>query len=270
MTESTDGVVQALRGLVATHGIDRVTTDASWVRNVLADLSPETRAFNRVLMVAVQEGIPADLRRAATGGSVALAIARGADRLVGDYAIDRGVATEAVNAWAHVLDLAGTVAPAPVLPPPVRPATPPVVPTAPAPVPSPATPQSRPRGQGNAVPRRKPSADEIHPGAVLRECDLSQRDMTLTNLREADLSGANLTGANLTKANLSRADLSGADLTGAFLSEANLRGADLSGADLSRADLSMAKLYGANLSGANLSGANLVDATIDGAIGYEP
>ena len=81
MTGATDGVGQKLRGLVATHGIDRVTTDASWVRNVLADLSPETRAFNRVLMVAVQEGIPADLRRAATGGSVALAIARGADQI---------------------------------------------------------------------------------------------------------------------------------------------------------------------------------------------
>ena len=73
MTGTTNGVVQALRGLVATHGIDRSTTDAAWVRNILADLSPETRAFNRVLIVAVQEGIPADLRRAATGGSEALA-----------------------------------------------------------------------------------------------------------------------------------------------------------------------------------------------------
>ena len=265
MTGATDGVVQALRGLIATHGVDRVTTNAAWVRNSLADLSPETRAFNRVLMVAVLEGVPADLRRAATGGSVSLAIARGVDLLVGGYYIDRGGAADAVNAWARVLDLADTVAPAPVPPPPVRPANPTVVPVALEPVPPPATPQSRPRGQGNAVPRRKPSADEIHPGAVLSECDLSQRDLTLANLREADLSGSNLIGALLTKANLSRADLSGADLTGAFLSEANLRGADLS-----RADLSMAKLYGANLSGANLSGANLVDATIDGAVGYEP
>ena len=113
MTGVTDGVVQTLRGLVATHGIDRVTTDASWVRNILADLSPETRAFNRVLMVAVQEGIPADLRRAATGGSVALAIARGVDLLVGDYSIERGAATDAVNAWARVVGLPSMVSPAP-------------------------------------------------------------------------------------------------------------------------------------------------------------
>ena len=117
MTAATDGVVQALRGLIATHGIDRVTTDAAWVRNILADLSPETRAFNRVLIVAVQEGIPTDLRRAAKGGSEALAIARGIDRLVSDYAIDRGVATDAFNPWAHVFGLAGTVAPAAVPPP---------------------------------------------------------------------------------------------------------------------------------------------------------
>ena len=97
MTGATDGVVQALRGLVATHGVDRVTTDAAWVRNILADLSPETRAFNRVLMIAMQEGIPADLRRAATGGSVALAIARGVDRLVGDHHVDRDAVIDAVN-----------------------------------------------------------------------------------------------------------------------------------------------------------------------------
>ena len=71
MTAATDGVVQALRGLIDTNGIDRVTTDAAWVRNFLTDLSPETRAFNRVLMVAVQEGIPADLRRATMRGSEA-------------------------------------------------------------------------------------------------------------------------------------------------------------------------------------------------------
>ena len=268
MTAATDGVVQALRGLIATHGIDRVTTDAAWVRNILADLSPETRAINRILMFAVQEGIPADLRRAVTSGSVSLAIARGVDRLVGEYGIDQGIATNTVNAWVRVLDLAGTVTPAPVPPPPVHPATPSVVPVALAPVPSRATSQSRPRGQGNSV--RKPSADEIQPGAVLSECDLSQRDLTRANLRGADLSGADLTGAFLSEANLSKADLSGADLTGAILSEANLRGANLSGADLSGADLSLANLYGANLHGAILSGAYLSDAKIDGAIGYEP
>jgi hypothetical protein len=230
MTGATDSVVQALRGLIATHGVDRVTTDATWVRNILADLSPETRAFNRVLMVAVQEGIPMDLRRAATGGSVSLAIARGVDCLVGDYGIDRGIATDAVNAWARVLGLAGTVAPAPVPPPPVPTATPPAVPIAPEPVPSPATPP----------PRRKPDDNEIRAGADLSGCDLSHRDLSWL-----DLSGATL---------------SGADLRGADLSVATLSGAELSGANLSRADLRGAKLTGADLIGANLSG----------AIGYTP
>ena len=138
MTGATDGVVQALRGLIDTHGIDRVTTNAAWVRNILADLSPETRAFNRVLMVAVQEGIPTDLRRAATGGSVALAIARGVDRLVGDYAIERGVATDAARAMAReafrVAQPAVTGAPARPIPARPVPIAPPVAGRVPVPL----------------------------------------------------------------------------------------------------------------------------------------
>ena len=177
MTGATDGVGQKLRGLVATHGIDRVTTDAAWVRNILADLSPDTRAFNCILMFAVQEGIPTDLRRAATSGSVSLAIARGVDRLVGEYGIDQGIATNAVNAWAHALALADTV-----VPPPKPTTTPPEVSVALAPVLSTET----------TPPRRKPDDNELRSGA-----DLSGSNLAYRNLIKADLSGADLRGADL-------------------------------------------------------------------------
>ena len=265
MTGVTDGVVQALRGLVETYGIDRVTTDAAWVRNILADLSPETRAFNRVLMVAVQEGIPADLRRAATGGSVALAIARGVDRLVGDYGTDRGIATDVVNAWARVLGLAGTVAPAPVPPPPVPTATPPAVPVAPQPVPSPATTPSR----------RKPDDNEIWAGAGadLSECDLSHRDLSWHDLRRANLSEADLRGANLSGAQVEGVvgvDLWYVSLDRAALEAAVRAGRSLQSAHLAHRDLSEADLRWADLTNANLREADLTGANLDGSIGYKP
>ena len=64
---------------------------------------------------------------------------------------------------------------------------------------------------------------------------------------------------------LSEADLSGTNLSGAVLWEADLQGTDLLGANLSEADLRGADLRGANLGGANLSGANLVFTNLDGA-----
>ena len=182
MTAATNGVVQALRGLVATYGIDRVTTDAAWVRNILADLSPETRAINRILMFAVQEGIPADLRRAATSGSVSLAIARGVARLVGEYGIDQGIATNAVNAWAHALALADTV-----VPPPKPTTTPPEVSVALAPVLSTET----------TPPRRKPDDNELRSGADLSGSNLAYRNLSKANLTNANLREANPTGAKL-------------------------------------------------------------------------
>ena len=65
--------------------------------------------------------------------------------------------------------------------------------------------------------RRKPSKDEIKPGANLSGADL----------RYAKLGGANLIGADLRYANLIEADLRGADLRYAKLGGADLRGAKL-------------------------------------------
>jgi hypothetical protein len=126
----------------------------------------------------------------------------------------------------------------------------------------------------------------------LREVRLIQMgcggiDFSRTNLTDADLTLSNLSGANLTKANLTRAVLSGsdlssadlsqailadatldfahftqADLSGADLRKADLENADLSGADLTNVNLSQADLFGAVFTGANLSGANLVAARL--------
>ena len=85
------------------------------------------------------------------------------------------------------------------------------------------------------------------------------------DLSEADLSGTNLFRADLSGAFLSRANLSGANLNGADLSSADLRWANLSGASLTRADLSGAFLGRANLSGANLCYATLVSTNLGGA-----
>ena len=75
--------------------------------------------------------------------------------------------------------------------------------------------------------------------------------------KRANLSDVDLSGTNLRHAYLEGADLSDANLSDADLSDANLKGAYLSDADLSGANLSGANLSGANLSGANLSGAYL-------------
>ncbi len=72
-----------------------------------------------------------------------------------------------------------------------------------------------------------------------------------------------LVGANLSDANLSGTELSYADLTGANLSSANLLGADLKSANLDYANLQHANLYGTDLSGAFLDYADLSGATMN-------
>ncbi|MEA3436750.1 MAG: pentapeptide repeat-containing protein [Thermodesulfobacteriota bacterium] len=100
--------------------------------------------------------------------------------------------------------------------------------------------------------------------ANLSEANLSQANLIQTNLIVADLSQANLRGADLSVADLREANLSGADLSNADLRKANLSGADLSGADLSGAYLS-----GANLSYTNLSGSDISRANITGINHYK-
>lgn len=105
-----------------------------------------------------------------------------------------------------------------------------------------------------------------HPAALdLTEANLSKSELAGADLRGANLSRADLNRADLRGANLSRADLRQADLRGANLSDAKLRRADLRDAHLSFAKLSRAHLTEAKLNGADLSSANLGFALLSGA-----
>ena len=88
---------------------------------------------------------------------------------------------------------------------------------------------------------------------VLREANLSETVLELT-----DFQGAYLKKVDFQKAILWKADLQGADLEGA-----NLRKADLLEVNLQGADLTNANLSGANLRGANLCRANLFNIKYD-------
>jgi uncharacterized protein YjbI with pentapeptide repeats/DNA-binding CsgD family transcriptional regulator len=91
-----------------------------------------------------------------------------------------------------------------------------------------------------------------------RDYNMASRGMSSTSASGGKWRGRKPTrndvfpGADLTGANLSNVDLSDVDFTGA-----NLTGADLSGSIFDNADLSLANLTGANLTRANLSGAEL-------------
>lgn len=96
---ASDDLVQALREVVRRGAAD----DVGRVRGLLADLLPGMPALTRVAVAAVQEGVPADLRRMGVGGSTALAIARGVDRLVDQHGYKRALASRVVRAWAAVI-----------------------------------------------------------------------------------------------------------------------------------------------------------------------
>ena len=97
------------------------------------------------------------------------------------------------------------------------------------------------------------------------QADLSQADLSQTNLIAANLSQANLIAADLSQADLSQANLIQTNLVVADLSQANLRRANLRAADLREANLKRVNLRGADLRGANLSGADLEEADLRGA-----
>ena len=97
--------------------------------------------------------------------------------------------------------------------------------------------------------------------------DLKNANLYGANLNNADLSNADLRKADLRNANLAYADLRNADLReanlrGAYCCYANLRRADLRNVDLRAATLFVANLREANLLGANLKNVNIIHAEI--------
>ena len=75
------------------------------------------------------------------------------------------------------------------------------------------------------------------------------------NLSDSDLSDSNLSGCNLSDSDLSYSDLSGCNLR-----DINLRDSDLRGCNLSYSDLSGSNLRGSDLSGCNLCGVGKIKA----------
>jgi uncharacterized protein YjbI with pentapeptide repeats len=105
----------------------------------------------------------------------------------------------------------------------------------------------------------------------LAGANLSKATATSTFLAQADLEGANLQGTNLQAAGLYGADLSytnasGASMKGALLPGAGLYNANLTGVDLTGADLSNAILINTNLTNANLTSAKLANAYMSGTV----
>ena len=98
--------------------------------------------------------------------------------------------------------------------------------------------------------------------ADLSSADLRKADLCEADLSEADLRNVNLYGANLNKADLSSADLNNADIREADLREANLNNAELIKANLIKADLNKADLIDADLSKADLNNADLSEANL--------
>lgn len=99
----------------------------------------------------------------------------------------------------------------------------------------------------------------------LSEFDLSNSNLRGVDLKEARLARANLSRVDLNSARLGRADLSGADISRAQLARADLSRANLSETNAQYANFSYAKLEGANLRHANLTRANLQGANLTGA-----
>ena len=102
-------------------------------------------------------------------------------------------------------------------------------------------------------------------GIPLKNLDLSEIDLGLTNLQGAWLDSINLQGTDLWRANLQGAKLENANLKEAYLVQVNLQEANLEGANLQRTHFWLAKLQGAKLEDANLQEADLGDANLQEA-----
>jgi len=101
-------------------------------------------------------------------------------------------------------------------------------------------------------------------GANLSGINFTGTVLVGANLANANLDGVDLLGKNLSGTNLSGVDLSGIDFTGTILVGANLANANLAGADLSGKDLTGTVLIGANLANANLDGVDLLGKNLSG------
>ena len=101
-------LVKGLKEVLDEHGFERARSDASWLRNILSDYSPQTLALNRLLATVAREGFPDLLRRATTVGESDTVVRQAVSRLVSAHAIEQGAAYDAVTVWAKVLGVVYT------------------------------------------------------------------------------------------------------------------------------------------------------------------
>lgn len=94
-------------------------------------------------------------------------------------------------------------------------------------------------------------------GVVLTRAILSRADLYKSNLTEVFINRAILRNANLDEATLVSAELQGADLEGAYMT------GDLTNADFSKAILRHARFEGACIIGAQFDGADLANTDFD-------
>jgi hypothetical protein len=117
----------------------------------------------------------------------------------------------------------------------------------------------------------------FEPNHYFVDCDLTNVDISNTDLHDSNFDGvvldqANLSGSDLKESIFYQASLQGANLSNADLRrtdtvEANLSGANLSGANLTNADFSNANLSGVDLTGATLDNANFAGVDLHDATG---
>jgi len=107
----------------------------------------------------------------------------------------------------------------------------------------------------------------------IRSCDLWGVSLQRYNLSNANLSGselghvyfqyANLRGADLSCCSLSKADFTEADLSFSYLTAANLEQAIFSRCNLTKCDLSFSKLFGSTFEESTVEDANFAQAMFD-------
>jgi uncharacterized protein YjbI with pentapeptide repeats len=102
-------------------------------------------------------------------------------------------------------------------------------------------------------------------GAVLKDADLREIDLSGAALNGADFRNAKLEGSNFSKADLRAANFHGAQLQEAVFVESDLKRANMSWADINDADLRKADLNGADLTSAQLRRTDLREALIQWA-----
>lgn len=135
-----DAVIQVLQQLIRRYGVS-LCEEPKRCEGFLRDLCPAQRREVNVLLLALREGVAAELLKIPAGVPVAVVLGRLVQRLQDALGMQAEVARWAVGAWAVALGVAGSVptaapvpkavapAPKPVAPKPVIPAPQPVAPT---------------------------------------------------------------------------------------------------------------------------------------------